>query len=47
MKLASKASDGAYRPGYETIAAKIIEYIKTTGLQPGERLPTEQSLGSN
>jgi GntR family transcriptional repressor for pyruvate dehydrogenase complex len=34
-----------YRPGYEMIADRIIELIRTDGLQPGDRLPTEQRLG--
>lgn len=37
--------ESAYRPGYEAIADKIIEYITSSGLQPGDRLPTEQGLG--
>ncbi|GCE49683.1 DNA-binding FadR family transcriptional regulator [Thermosporothrix hazakensis] len=35
----------SYRPGYETVADRIIELIQTTGLKPGDRLPTESSLG--
>lgn len=34
----------SYQPGYETTAEKIAEYIVTSGLQPGDRLPTELSL---
>jgi DNA-binding FadR family transcriptional regulator len=33
------------RPGYETAAAKIAEFITTSGLRPGDRLPTERALG--
>jgi GntR family transcriptional regulator, transcriptional repressor for pyruvate dehydrogenase complex len=35
----------AYRPQYEIVAEKIVEFISDTGLQPGDRLPTEQKLG--
>ena len=34
-----------YRPQYEIVAEKIVELISTAGLQPGDRLPTEQKLG--
>jgi DNA-binding FadR family transcriptional regulator len=44
MTQVTKESDGVYQPGYEMIAAKIVELIKTTNLQPGDRLPTEQNL---
>ena len=30
----------AYRPQYEIVAEKIVEFISNTGLQPGDRLPT-------
>jgi DNA-binding FadR family transcriptional regulator len=33
-----------YRPGYEIAAEKIVEFISETGLEPGDRLPTEQDL---
>ncbi|QBD83084.1 FadR family transcriptional regulator [Ktedonosporobacter rubrisoli] len=45
MTQASKKTSSSYQPGYETIAAKIIELIKAGSLQPGDRLPTEQRLG--
>ncbi|HLZ60621.1 MAG TPA: FadR/GntR family transcriptional regulator [Ktedonosporobacter sp.] len=41
----AKIPGSTYRPGYETVADKIIEFITTSALQPGDRLPTEQSLG--
>jgi DNA-binding FadR family transcriptional regulator len=44
MTLVTKDTDGVYRPGYETIAAKIIEFIQSERLRPGDRLPTEQGL---
>src|SRR6266568_1625751 len=34
-----------YRPQYEIVAEKIVEFISNAGLQPGDRLPTEQKLG--
>lgn len=37
---------GTYQPRYKLIAEKIIELIVTTGLRPGERLPTEQALAT-
>lgn len=33
-----------YRPGYETVAERLIAYIADEGLQPGDRLPTEKGL---
>lgn len=42
----SKEPGNVYRPGYEMVATKIVEYIKMADLQPGDRLPTEQSLGT-
>ncbi len=38
-------SQQTYRPQYETTAERIIEYITTAALKPGDRLPTEQKLG--
>ncbi|WP_328332922.1 MULTISPECIES: FadR/GntR family transcriptional regulator [unclassified Streptomyces] len=35
---------GAYRPGYEVAAERILEYVVQEGLQPGVRLPTEKDL---
>ncbi len=50
VKSSAKATqdDGTfstYRPQYEIVAEKIVEFINNTGLQPGDRLPTEQKLG--
>ncbi|QBD77807.1 FadR family transcriptional regulator [Ktedonosporobacter rubrisoli] len=45
MTLVTKENGSTYRPGYEIVAARIIEFIKISGLQPGDRLPTEQKLG--
>ena len=51
MKNSSKVSspDGGsiahYRPQYEVVSEKIIEYIQQAGMKPGDRLPTEQGLG--
>ncbi len=35
---------GAYRPGYELAAERILEYIVREQLAPGARLPTEKDL---
>ena len=34
-----------YRPQYEIVSQKIVEFIDQAGLKPGDRLPTEQGLG--
>jgi len=36
----------SYRPGYETTAERIVGLIAERGLQPGDRLPTEQELAT-
>ncbi|MFE7333049.1 FadR/GntR family transcriptional regulator [Streptomyces sp. NPDC057565] len=36
--------ESGYRPGYEVAAERILEYVVRTGLQPGDRLPTEKDL---
>jgi GntR family transcriptional regulator, transcriptional repressor for pyruvate dehydrogenase complex len=36
--------DGGYRPGYEVTAERILQFIAESGLQPGDRLPTELEL---
>lgn len=35
---------GAYRPGYELVAGRVLELIAESGLQPGDRMPTENAL---
>lgn len=45
MEQPKRDSENVYRPGYETVADKIIELITTSGLQVGDRLPTEQQFG--
>lgn len=45
MAVADKSTDSASRPGYETVATKIAEFIATSELRPGDRLPTERTLG--
>lgn len=45
MLVASPGQAG-YRPGYERLAERIVELIATDGLQPGDRLPTEQALAA-
>lgn len=42
--LATSEKRGAYRPGYERVAERIAELITGEGLQPGDRMPTEQAL---
>lgn len=39
-----RARRSEYRPGYEIVAGRILEYISDRGLLPGDRLPTEQQL---
>ena len=39
-----QAASLVYQPGYETTAGKIAELITKSGLEPGDRLPTEQAL---
>ncbi|WP_331772663.1 GntR family transcriptional regulator [Embleya sp. NBC_00888] len=41
---ASASAGGAYRPGYEVAAERILEYVVGAELQPGGRLPTEKDL---
>lgn len=45
MTSSTKSTAAAYRPAYETVAAKIAALIASTGLKSGDRLPTEQELG--
>lgn len=33
-----------YRPGYELVAERLLQYIARQGLRSGDRLPTEQGL---
>lgn len=33
-----------YRPGYEVAAERVLEHLVLAGLEPGDRLPTEQDL---
>ncbi|MFZ4895614.1 FadR/GntR family transcriptional regulator [Plantibacter sp. Mn2098] len=33
-----------YRPGYELVAERLLQYIAAENLRPGDRLPTEQGL---
>jgi len=37
-------ADGRYRPGYELVAERLLQYIAQENLKPGDRLPTEQGL---
>jgi GntR family transcriptional repressor for pyruvate dehydrogenase complex len=38
-------TEQAGQPGYEQVAQRIVTYIRTEHLQPGDRLPTERALG--
>jgi DNA-binding FadR family transcriptional regulator len=38
------AADDRYRPGYELVAERLLQYIAQENLKPGDRLPTEQGL---
>ncbi|MEV6269410.1 FCD domain-containing protein [Kribbella sp. NPDC051936] len=38
------SAQGGYRPGYEIAAERILEYIVSARLEPGDRLPTEKDL---
>lgn len=42
----SARGDGAYRPGYELVAERILELIAESGLRPGDRMPTENELAA-
>ncbi|PJJ62003.1 FadR/GntR family transcriptional regulator [Compostimonas suwonensis] len=37
-------SAAPYRPGYELVAERLLQYIAEQDLRPGDRLPTEQGL---
>jgi DNA-binding FadR family transcriptional regulator len=41
-----QTADGGnrYRPGYEVVAERLLQYIAEQNLRPGDRLPTEQGL---
>jgi DNA-binding FadR family transcriptional regulator len=38
------AGGNRYRPGYELVAERLLQYIAEQNLRPGDRLPTEQGL---
>lgn len=38
--------DDRYRPGYELVAERLLQYIADQNMHPGDRLPTEQGLAS-
>ncbi len=40
----NKMIEDNHRPGYEVISSKIIEFITTSHLKTGDRLPTERAL---
>ncbi|GAA0946233.1 FCD domain-containing protein [Pseudonocardia zijingensis] len=37
----------AYRPGYQIAAERILAHIRSAGLNPGDRLPTEKQLAAD
>ncbi len=37
---------GAYRPGYELVAERILELIARSQLRPGDRMPTENEIAA-
>jgi len=37
---------GAYRPGYELVAERILQLIGELALAPGDRMPTEKDLAA-
>jgi GntR family transcriptional repressor for pyruvate dehydrogenase complex len=37
---------GAYRPGYELVAERILQLIAESRRQPGDRMPTENELAA-
>ncbi len=41
---AAHVPSAAYRPGYELVAERILQLITELGLQPGDRMPTENEL---
>jgi GntR family transcriptional regulator, transcriptional repressor for pyruvate dehydrogenase complex len=41
---AAQVPSAAYRPGYELVAERILRLITELGLQPGDRMPTENEL---
>jgi DNA-binding FadR family transcriptional regulator len=38
--------DDRYRPGYELVAERLLQYIAEQNLHAGDRLPTEQGLAT-
>lgn len=42
--LTPTAVEVPYRPGYEVVAERLLAYIASERLKPGDRLPTEKAL---
>jgi len=42
----AKLVRGAYRPGYELVAERILELIARSQLRPGDRMPTENEIAA-
>jgi GntR family transcriptional regulator, transcriptional repressor for pyruvate dehydrogenase complex len=47
MRWGDVTDQGAYRPGYQIAAERILEHIRATGLSPGDRMPTEKQLAAD
>lgn len=45
-RTAEQGEAAGYRPGYERVAEEILRLIVESGLQPGDRMPTENQLAS-
>jgi DNA-binding FadR family transcriptional regulator len=39
-----ETAEERYRPGYELVAERLLQFIAEENLKPGDRLPTEQGL---
>jgi GntR family transcriptional repressor for pyruvate dehydrogenase complex len=44
---AHQAQPPRYRPGYEVVAEKILQFIAELELSPGDRMPTENALAAH
>jgi len=43
---ARRPESGEYRPGYEIVAERILQFIAEHELSPGDRMPTEKELAA-
>ncbi|OLF14763.1 FadR/GntR family transcriptional regulator [Actinophytocola xanthii] len=44
--MAEVESRSSYRPGYEVVAERILQFIAELELRPGDRMPTEKELAT-